>query len=160
LTSLDNAHITKQKGNLLSSNSAIPQDLIQEYITTDFCVDTETPFVLKIGKRNENLLPLYQYNNCECAAFLTAFNPYSQAANPVDNEAQQMALHKQLIDLDLKTINGAGKDPKGVHPAELSFLVLGAALSLEMAKQLAETYKQNAFVWCGSDAVPELVLMR
>jgi hypothetical protein len=29
-----------------------------------------------------------------------------------------------------------------------------------MAKQLAEAYKQNAFVWCGSDAVPELVLMR
>lgn len=144
----------------MHSNTSIPQDLIQEYLATDFCVDTETPFVLKIGKRNENLLPLYQHHNCECAAFLTAFNPYSNVTRPVDNDAQQMALQKQLIDLDLKTINGAGQNPKAEWPAEPSFLVLGATLSIEIAKQLAETYKQNAFVWCGSDAVPELVLMR
>jgi hypothetical protein len=33
-------------------------------------------------------------------------------------------------------------------------------LSLEAAKALGKKYDQNAVVWCGPDAIPELVLLR
>lgn len=51
---------------------------------------------------------------------------------------------------------GVGADPK--WQGEPSVLVLG--LPLQHARALGTSYLQNAIVWCGEDAVPQLVLLR
>jgi hypothetical protein len=58
----------------------------------------------------------------------------------------------------LTFLPGLGKDPDGIWPPEISILILG--LSLEAGKTLAQKYRQNAFVWCSRDRVPELILLR
>ena len=53
---------------------------------------------------------------------------------------------------------GMGEHPSGQWPGEPSFLILG--LPLDAAKQLGARHEQNAIVWCGTDAVPQLILLR
>ncbi|MGF6599669.1 hypothetical protein P3T23_004397 [Paraburkholderia sp. GAS448] len=63
----------------------------------------------------------------------------------------------ELTQLGLRFIDGIGQRPASEW-AEPNFLVPG--ISLEAAKELGERYEQNAIVWCGADAVPDLVLLR
>ena len=140
------------------SESAITEDLIQSYLETDYHVDSEPPFVLKVGEASEALTQLLQRHQCDCAAYLTAFNPFSRNLGDADNAARQAALVKELAGRSLKFIGGEGQDCQGKWPGEASFLVLD--LSLEASRALARKYEQNAFIWCGQDAVPQLVLLR
>ena len=142
----------------LFSESAIAKNLIQAYLDTDFRVHTDPPFVLKMGVSSEPLNRLFRQYQCECAAYLTACNPFSRNVGDADNEARQAALAKELTGRNLKFIVGKGQDSQDKWPGEASFLVF--ALSLESSRALARKYEQNAFIWCASDAVPELVLLR
>jgi len=58
----------------------------------------------------------------------------------------------------LPFIERVGQHPSNRWAPEPSFLVLG--LSLEAAKALGSRHEQNAIVWCGIDATPQLVLLR
>jgi hypothetical protein len=51
-----------------------------------------------------------------------------------------------------------GQHPSNKWPGEEIFLVLG--LYFEAAKALGERFGQNAIVWCGIDAVPQLIVLR
>lgn len=44
------------------------------------------------------------------------------------------------------------------HP-EITLVPLVLGLALEAAKSLGNAYEQNAVIWCGADAVPNLVLL-
>lgn len=140
------------------SESAIAKDLIQVYLNADYHVDTEPPFVLKIGMASEPLTQLYQQHGCNCAVYLTACNPFSRNLSAAENEVRQSELAQELTKRGLKFIQGVGQDSQGKWPGEASFLVLG--LSLEVSRALARKHEQNAFVWCGRDAVPQLELLR
>ena len=94
-------------------------------------------------------------HNVNCAAFITAWNPYSQALATPDNLVRQEKLKEHLKVRSLKYIEGTGEHPDKSWPAEPSVLILG--LSLEAAKTLAVRCEQHAFVWVGSSAVPGLV---
>lgn len=74
------------------------------------------------------------------------------------NAVNQSKLKSELDLRSLTYFNGFGKHPSGEWPAEPSFLVLG--ISLEASKVLGKKYDQNAVVWCGLDAIPELVLLK
>lgn len=140
------------------SESAIGEDLIQSYLETDYHVDSELLFILRVGVASEPLTQLLQRYQCDCAAYLTACNPFSRNVGNADNAARQAALAKELAGRSLKFLNGEGQDSQGKWPGEASFVVFG--LSLEPSRALARKYEQNAFVWCGQDAVPQLVLLR
>ena len=56
------------------------------------------------------------------------------------------------------TLTALGVDPTGEWPGEESVFVPG--LDLERAKSLGVEFGQNAIVWAGPDAVPQLVLLR
>jgi sugar phosphate isomerase/epimerase len=131
---------------------------IKAYLETDYCVFGESPFVLRVGIANEPLAKLYKRLKTNCGAFVTAFNPFSNEAGESANTARQVELAKELNRRSLTFIDGIGKHSSGEWPAEASYFVLG--LSLEAAKALGKKYDQNAVVWCGSDAIPELVLLR
>lgn len=138
--------------------SSISPSLIQAYLAADYRVEAEPAFVLKVGVSNPPLARLLQQTKCDCAAYLTACNPWSQDVGAADNAARQAALSRVLTGRSLRFIEGVGQDSQGEWPGEASFLILG--LSLEAARALGRQHEQNALIWCGQDAVPQLVLLR
>ena len=55
-------------------------------------------------------------------------------------------------------LNWASGSTRAMDGLEESFLVYG--LTLEAAKALGTRLEQNAFIWSGEDAVPQLILLR
>ena len=138
--------------------SEISQLTINAYLETDYCVSGKPPFVLRVGIANEYLERLYNQLKMDSGTFVTAYNPLSYNAGESANIARQAEMAKELRRRNLKYFDGIGKHPSGEWEAEPSYFVLG--LSLETAKELGKKYDQNAIVWCGSDAIPVLVLLR
>ncbi len=52
----------------------------------------------------------------------------------------------------------AGKCANEVGDGEASFLILD--IDKNTASDIGKQFEQNAIVWCTSDAVPELILLR
>lgn len=136
----------------------IPRELIMAYETTDFRVLEPQEFTLRIGQHSTELQSLYVELSVKCAGYLTAWNPFSKEASELDNEHAQRQLLRQLSLEGFPALNALGIDPSGDWPGEESVLVPG--LSLDRAKSLGSEFGQNAIVWAGPDAVPQLVLLR
>ena len=140
------------------SESIIQPETIQAYHETEYRVASEQSLVLRIGEYNESLSRLYISNLLDSCAFITACNPCSRSLSDVVNAHRYEELGRELQRRGLKYFQGEGKHPVGGWPGEASYLILG--LSLEAAKALGKEYEQNAIVWCGSDALPQLVLLK
>lgn len=132
--------------------------LIKAYRQAHYVVELpNSPIVIRVGQVTPGLSKLMANENVTTAAFLTAFNPYSEEFNHIDNELAQQQLISDLSALKVSVIHGEGRDANGNWPAELSLLALG--ISLQDAEILADRYGQNAFVWIGNrDCVPNLRL--
>ncbi len=138
--------------------SLISTDTIQAYRETDYRVSGDLPLVLRINEFNKPLAALYKTNQANCCCYITACNPLSHIISDASNADRQSVLAADLESRGLIFFKGIGEHPSGKPPGEPSFLVLGIAL--EAAKSLGNKYEQNAIVWCGSDAVPQLILLR
>lgn len=136
----------------------IPPDLISAYESTDFRVLEPEAFTLRIGQQSDKLQALFHASGANCAAFLTAWNPYSEQTTDAENERLQSELTKRLLLEGFVTARGLGADPSGEWPGEESLFVLG--LDLARAKSFGQQFRQNAIVWADADAVPRLVLLR
>ena len=141
----------------MTTRSNIDAATIQAYRETHFCVESGPPITLQVGQKNEALAALHGDKGVASSAFITAWNPYSKRCSDEDNAKRKDVLSHELRQLGLKFVDGLGQHPTDQW-GEPSFLVLG--ISLEAAKALGERYEQNAIVWCGAEAVPELVLLR
>lgn len=139
-------------------DTTIDPGLVEAYKATDYRVDAHPPFVLKIGLASPQLAQLYHQHGATCAAFLTACNPYSEVVGDVENAAFLHKLGRELTSLGLTFIPGMGQDNQGQWPGEPSFLIFG--LQLDEAQAMGAQYRQNALVWCGTDAMPQLILLR
>ena len=139
-------------------HSKLDASLINAYSETEYRVTQDSSFVLKVGVPSSKLAALYKTKNVSCAAFITACNPLSKQLSETDNVNRQSELSAELKRRSLSIREGVGRHPSGDWPGEPSFLVLG--LSLEAAKSLGMAFEQNAIIWCGPDAVPNLVLLR
>jgi hypothetical protein len=122
---------------------------------TEYFVHADPAFKMRIGQPCPELARLMAERNTNCAAFITAWNPFSQQLKPEKNEQRQQELKAQLKTRGLRFIDGIGKHPSNEWPGEPSVLILN--LDLESAKVLAAQYEQLAFVWSGETAMPELV---
>ena len=142
----------------MHSESSLSLDLIDAFLETDYHVYGQPTFILKIGMPSHALEQLYQLHKQECAAFLTAWNPYSQSFTEAENSVLQKKLLRELTKRSLLVIPGVGKHQHGTWAGEDSFLILG--ISREDACVLGQDFQQNALVWCGSDTIPQLVLLR
>ena len=136
----------------------IPSELIVAYEATDFRVLEPQEFTLRVGQRSAELQSLYVDMGVTSAGYLTAWNPFSAEASNVDNASAQRQLFRQLSLEGFTTLNAMGVDPCGDWPGEESVFVPG--ISLDRAKLLGSEFGQNAIVWAGSDAVPQLILLR
>ena len=130
-------------------------ELIQAFTETDYIVHHEQPFTMNIGKPSRALKALMAQHNALSAAYITAWNPFSQNLPAKENQTRQDELKANLKKRGLICIDGIGKHPSNNWPGEVSVLVLG--LDLEAAKSLARHDEQHAFVWAAGDGVPELV---
>lgn len=138
--------------------SSIPSDLIKAYERTDFRVLEPRGFILRIGQCSAELWAIYLETGATCAAFLTAWKPYSQDTSEDENALAQARLHRQLSLLGYVTWNGIGVNADESWRGEESVFVLG--LPFESAKVIGADFRQNAIVWAGADAVPRLIVLR
>jgi len=143
--------------NSAFSGSRVPSDTIDAYLGTQYRIHGDTPFVLRIGQRSEELATLFQERDVSSAAVLTAWNPYSEFKTKAENEVEQGNLISALDRLALPHHPGHGADPTGEWPPEPSQLVLG--VDLEVAIDLGNQFRQNGIVWIGTDVIPTLILL-
>jgi hypothetical protein len=136
----------------------IPSDLIMAYETTDFRVLEPREFTLRVGQRSAELHELYVELGVTCAGYLTAWNPFSKEALELENEYAQRQLLRRLSLEGFPALNALGINPSGGWQGEDSVFVPG--LDLERAISLGNEFGQNAIVWVGHDAIPQLVLLR
>lgn len=134
--------------------SKISAELFEAYRKTRYHVLAAKSFELVLGRSCAPLLDLYQQTGVSTAAFMTAYNPFSEAVGPARNQAAQEDLKRFLGARDIDYIEGIGEDPSGQWPGEPSVLALG--LSLDDALLVGTRFKQNAIIWIGGDGVPEL----
>ena len=137
--------------------SSLDPALLQAYRETLYTV-REPALTLRIGVACEPLRALHQRFGVECSAFVSACNPFSRRLDAAGNAARHRALLQALAAEGWRFLEGAGRHPSNGWPAEPSALVFD--LPLEASREFGRRYEQNAFVWCGLDAVPQLVLLR
>lgn len=131
---------------------------IQAYRETEYRVHGDEPFTLQIGRFCEALVAIHKRHRVNCSAYITACNPYSKQFDEAANEGRQADLGRELRTRSLTTLEGIGQHPSNQWPGEASYLILG--LTLEAAKSLGTRLEQNAIVWSGADAIPQLFLLR
>ncbi|MEQ8710237.1 MAG: DUF3293 domain-containing protein [Rhodospirillales bacterium] len=141
-----------------SRRTAIPAELLEAYAQTEFHVFSDPPLVLRIGARNNAMQDLFARTGSSSAAFVTAWNPYSEPRTEAENIRAQDQLMREVHDAGYSHVPGEGRDPSGLWPGEASLLISG--ISRPEAEALGQRYGQNAIVWVGSELVPELVLLR
>lgn len=133
----------------------ISAELTQAFTETDYIVHHEPPFTMNIGQPCPALKALMDEHNALCAAFITAWNPFSQQLSRQQNEARQQEMKDIIKKCGLAFIDGIGQHPCNGWPGEPSVLILN--INREAAKALAGHYEQLAFVWVDMAGVPELL---
>jgi len=121
-------------------------------------VQGDPSVTLRVGVACPELMALHRAHRADCSAFVTACNPFSQAFDEAANAERQATLARELKQRSLTFIDGVGQHPSHQWPGEASFLVFG--LTLEATKTLGARLEQNAVIWSGSDAIPQLILLR
>jgi len=141
------------------SESTIAADKVRAYRATDYRLGhTTQDIVLAPGLRSDRLATLFASKSVTCGAFLTAFNPPGTQKSDTENDQAHAQLATVLTGLGLKFIKGSGSEEGTDWPAEKSLFALG--LSREGAISIGRQFDQDAIVWVGDSAVPELVLLR
>ena len=139
-------------------NTDLPPGLIEAYKNTDFNVMSEKPFTIKVDVYNENLQLIYRKYSVKTACFITAYNPFSETVSKTNNQISQRRLLEDLEKSEYPYFDGIGSDPSGEWEGEPSFLILG--ISKKSAKELGTKYRQNAIVWCDTNCIAKLLLLR
>ena len=148
---------------LFDRPTTLKPELLNAYLETDYQVvlpqgDSHAhTFTMHVGEACEPLSKLYQDRGIRCAAFITAYNPYSAAHEDLDNETRQASLLQTLDQHKVVYLLGEGRHPSGKWPAEPSVLALN--LPLDASKRLGMRFHQNAVLWCDARAIPHLVLL-
>lgn len=138
--------------------TVLPNELVNAYKSTNFEVNYETPFVLKVGIFSEDLQSLLSKFNHNTGCFITAYNPESIEKTLIENKTAQEQLYSDLSAINCTIFNGFGSDPVGNWDGEPSYFAIG--ISKENSQRLGKKYRQNAIVWCDQKCIPELVLLR
>lgn len=136
----------------------IKKELLDSYTAANYHVYAVPSFILKIDILSKELRKLLIELNVKFAAFITAFNPYSQELSLKENRLRNKKLEGKIQSLDLYYIKGDGRCGDSDEVGEESFLVFG--LSKKQAINLGMESQQNAIVVCGKNAIPSLLLLK
>jgi hypothetical protein len=115
------------------------------YLATDYCVeDPRLRCVLAVDGRCDALADWLRAQGYHCAAFITAWNPRSEARPDAENWQHMCELQHAIADLELPALIATGRSRVDAY-AEPSLLVPG--LSLASAQALMQRFGQNACLW-------------
>ena len=140
------------------SVTCISAATLDAYRQTLYRVWAEPAFVLSIGQYSLALARLHAEYGVASSAFITACNPQSRVLPPHENTLRQQALLEMVCENGWPSMAGVAQAASGSWPEEASLLVLG--VGRQQACALAQSFEQNALVFCGAQCVPELVLLR
>lgn len=141
------------------SETQIHPEKVQAYLAAEYRIgDALGDIILKIGQHSRGVAELFARNYMTSGAFLTAFNPHGTLQSDAANELAHKQLADRIYSLGLHAIEGVGSDEKGDWPAEKSYFALG--LDLATAKVIGTHFDQDAIVWVGADATPQLIRLR
>jgi hypothetical protein len=147
------------KQSLTSAATPIHPDKIRAYLATDYRLGhSASDIVLTVGQHSPRLAALFARHQVDCGAFITAYNPRGTIQSGEANDAGHARLERLLRERGLELIEGSGSEAGTDWPAERSWFALG--LGLEPARALGTEFDQDAIVWAGADAVPQLILLR
>ena len=136
----------------------INPDLLKSYKLANYHVDASPSFILKIDIHSPELESIYKTSHKHTAAFITAFNPYSQELSAQENKDRNHKLEELIQSLHFDYMRGEGKCGDGDWDGEESFLIFG--ITEKQASKIGKEFEQNAIVWCGKDAIPQLLLLK
>lgn len=143
----------------MPETTQITSDKVRAYLATDYRLGhTSQDIVLNIGQRSDRLAALLAERGVDCGAFLTAFNPRGAVQPDAANERGHAELADLLRQHGTDAVEGSGSEEGSDWPAEKSWFALG--LQLEPSKAIGRHFDQDAIVWVGPDAVPQLILLR
>jgi hypothetical protein len=135
---------------------------IASYRAAHYCIEPAgaSSVILHIGERSAALAALYSEMGVSSCGFITACNPLGVALRDADNAVATAALCADVRMTGLVLLPGVCRegDRASGWPGEESVAVFG--ITRDAACELGQRYQQNAIVWAGADAVPELVLLR
>jgi hypothetical protein len=131
--------------------------LERAYRTYRYWVDVEPErFFVQIGQRSDRLAELLRAHGAAGCGFITAWNPHSQRVGRDANDCAQARLAQTLRDRRCAVLPGQGAAADGSW-AEPMCVALG--IDADTLAQLGRQFGQNAVVFCGRDAVPELIAL-
>lgn len=138
--------------------SKINPPTVQAYRETEYLVDANPSFVLRVDGFSAPLARLQERHEVVHSAYITACNPFSRPLSLEENALRQRQLAGDLQALGLVYYEGRGVHPSGTWPPEPSFLVMG--LDEDQARALGHRHGQNAVLCCEASAIPRLILLR
>ena len=138
--------------------SIIDAGTVQAYLETEYRAHGDEPFTLRVGETCPALAAAHKRHRVDYSAYITACNPFSQILDDEANAERHADLGHELGQRSLASIEGIGQHPSNQWCGEASYLIFG--LTLEAAKTLGTRLEQNAIIWTGADAVPQLILLR
>jgi hypothetical protein len=137
----------------------IAADKVRAYRASDYRIGyTDQAIVLQPGLRSAQIAQLFASHGVTCGSFITAYNPQGAQRSTAENEQAHQQLLTHIESLGFKCLEGEGSEAGTDWPAEKSCFALG--LGREDATQIGHAFDQDAFLWVGECAVPELVLLR
>lgn len=139
--------------------TAVHPEKIAAYCATDYKLGYSTDdVVLRIGRQNDLLINAFAEYKVDCGAFITAYNPEGTQQTDAANQRDHEALRAEVVALGFAFVEGAGTDATGEWPPEKSLFAYG--MDRATASAVGRKFRQDAIVWAGVDAVPQLVLLR
>jgi hypothetical protein len=143
----------------MTRSTEISADKLRAYRATQYRIGAgDDAIVLRIGEHSPPAAALFAVHGVSCGAFITACNPRGTLHSEAANDAAHARLRERLLGLGLAVIEGAGGEPGSDWTPERSVMALD--LDLDAARAVGCEFDQDAIVWLGADAVPQLVLLR
>lgn len=139
-----------------TAKRTLPAATRDAYHAAIYRIDAQPDIDMKIGVANAAVASLLERHDAQSAVFVTAFNPFGEVQSPEDNAARHRRLIEHIERMGLRTLPGAGIDPKNIWLAETSLLALGATRAT--ADALMTGFGQNAVVYVDRSGVPQLLL--
>jgi hypothetical protein len=136
---------------------SIENELIEAYQNAEYVLFSNPEVIMHIGEYNPDLHELMTARQCQQAAFISAYNPYSEIIEDSENVKRHGDLLDAVNGLGLDTVLGEGRDVERQWLGEISLLIFD--IDRITADALGNEYGQNAILWIEADAIPQLVLL-
>lgn len=135
---------------------SVDESLIQAYLEAKYVACSDHYITMQVNHFNAALLQVMVKNGYASAAFITAYNPFSNPLTQEENEQRHQHFLSIIAEKNIPHFTGFGTDKEEEWPKEQSLLLFNITKldSLELAKQ----FGQNAILWIEDDAIPQLLI--